>query len=190
MKKRRFLIAFWGIVVAIVTLFVFYRRIFNGDFSTESADWGDFGDFIGGVGTLFFTGLNVWIFYELTKYINHNSTKIEIQQMVFKTLEQLVTPLIRNHPKYSNSILGPLKELYFYINWTNYTNIFSKELEEERVKICNLIRPILGINEEEEPLDSKNVRRTDDAWIDLRGELISFISLFPNIIMEKLLNEE
>ena len=57
------------ILVGIVVCFVAYRPIVGTELSDDNADWGDFGAFFWGFGTMCFTLLNTIVFYTISQRI-------------------------------------------------------------------------------------------------------------------------
>ncbi len=68
-QKIKFEVFFALVLIAICICMVFYRKAFNGDLSTDSNDWIAFSTLVGSIGTMLFTGLNVYVFYMLTSTI-------------------------------------------------------------------------------------------------------------------------
>ena len=64
------------IVLLCVCAFV-YRPHFSDTLSGNNADWGNFGDFFWGLGTMLFTALSVWILYKVNKQLHEYN---EMQQ--------------------------------------------------------------------------------------------------------------
>ncbi len=185
MRRKIFIISFIIIICAILGLFFIYRMVFNGDFSTDSADWGNLGDFLGGIGMLLLTCLNVWIFYELTQEINKKEMKLKTQQLVYEKLDSIIDSIIHTSNMSRENILNPLKELYFYINWVNYRHLYSDKIEEERVTICKSSRPILGIDDNENLLKEEDIKTDKQSIIGIRSQLLDFISHIHQSILEE-----
>ena len=64
--KNTFYISYVFIIIFLVSLFLFYRSVFNGELSKNVSDWEAFVSIFNGVGILLLTGLDVWIVYRLT----------------------------------------------------------------------------------------------------------------------------
>ncbi len=67
MKNKAIIISLVAIALIMLCIWWFaYRPIFSGGYSSVNADWGGFGDFFWGLGTMLLTGLNVYVFHNLT----------------------------------------------------------------------------------------------------------------------------
>ena len=182
------------IIVAIIILLSLYFLTFRDGLSTHSSDWGNFGDFIGGISMLLLTSLNVLIFYQLTKQMREDNDsnankqqKIEslvihseLQRFLYSRIVEKSDSIIKGNEDLKNTLVH-VKQLYFFLQWANFTKVFSEECENKRCEICAIIRPIVGIDE-----NGMNVEATkqedDDAWDDLRGK-INVLEVFVNKAM-------
>lgn len=66
---RVFYVLFGVILVTLMVALLLYCRTFNGGISQDPSDWSAFATFIGSIGTMLFTALNVWVFFYLTSSI-------------------------------------------------------------------------------------------------------------------------
>ena len=106
MNKQNLHIIVAFVVIALILLFVavvLYVPVFGCRLSESNADWGAFGNFFWGLGTMLLTGLNVYVFYRLTTTIEvsrkereeralaYDKKKLEIdtQQSILKDLQQI-----------------------------------------------------------------------------------------------------
>ena len=89
-QKAVFRVPFILIFVVIGICIVLYRMAFNGGLSADSNDWIAFATLVGSIGTMLFTGLNVFVFYMLTSAIAQRDS-------VYKKREQQVTIVNRFH---------------------------------------------------------------------------------------------
>ena len=87
--KRKTIIIWFG-SIALIMLLVWlcaYRPVFSGPISSEHADWGNFGDFFWGLGTMLLTGLNVYVFYKLTTILARQEKKHQESFLHFEMLK-------------------------------------------------------------------------------------------------------
>lgn len=184
-----------GVVVfLLLASLALYCIVFDGGLSTKNGDWGNFGDFIGGISMLLLTGLNVLIFYQLTKQVEqrndtHAATQLKITATKAKIkTQQMIANRVRelNSPLYCETAMATalkcLKDVYFYLNWASLGPIFSDDIELRRINICSQIRPIIGINDIGESVQPTK-QDDDDAWDKLRNSLTVFEVLLNKDIM-------
>lgn len=70
----------------IILSVALYCSHFQCAISNNSADWGNFGDFFWGLGTMLLTGLNVYVFYKLTTFL---AKQEDMHQEAFLHFEML-----------------------------------------------------------------------------------------------------
>lgn len=88
--KKIFYSSFYGIIILLVSLFIFYRCVFDGDLSTDISDWTAFVSLFNGVGTLLLTALNVWVVYKLTITIAERDEKHKMYELKKNMLNNFV----------------------------------------------------------------------------------------------------
>lgn len=88
MTKKAIIICFIIIAFTMLCVWFFaYRPTFSiWTYSTENTDWGGFGDFFWGLGTMLLTGLNVYVFYKLTTIL---AKQEDMHQEAFLHFEML-----------------------------------------------------------------------------------------------------
>ena len=91
-QKIIFGVSFALILVIICVSIVVYWMTFGGDLSTDSNDWIAFSTLVGSIGTMLFTGLNVWVFYTLTSTIARRKESYQ----KYERQKQLVSQFNRN----------------------------------------------------------------------------------------------
>ena len=174
--------AFIGIFVVVLLAIYFY--LFHGGFSMDSDDWGNFGDFFGGISVALLTAMNVYIFYRLTRQMNERTDehaieqqrinaivgRAEVQRFMFKQIDELSAPIIKGEETMDEALVH-VRNLYYMLNCSKFDVMFSTGCEEKRVELCNLIQPIIGIDEDGNLVEST---KTNDnkSWDDLRNKLI------------------
>lgn len=187
-----------GMFVLTIVVVAIYFYQFHGVLSSDSSDWGNFGDFVGGISTLLFTGVNVIIFYQLTKQMNESNdihankqqqinmvmVRSEIQKFLFVRIRELISPIIKGTDAMEES-LEQLKILYFYVNWLTIDSTFSHDAEEKRNSICEQIRPILGIDRTGKVIQATK-QQDDRAWNQLRNDLILLEIIMNKTMMENI----
>jgi len=92
---RAFYVFFFLILATLIVALILYCCTFNGGISQNSADWSAFATFIGSIGTMLFTALNVWAFFNLTSIIAHNEEKYKIQDRQFECVNKFRQGLYR-----------------------------------------------------------------------------------------------
>ena len=78
------MIAFIGIMIILLILLGLYFYQFHGELSTEISDWANWSTFFAGIGTMLFTGLNVWVLIAINKSIMRREEELynfELQKM-------------------------------------------------------------------------------------------------------------
>ena len=91
-QKIIFGVSFALILVIICVSIVVYWMTFGGGLSTDSNDWISFSTLVGSIGTMLFTGLNVWVFYTLTSTIARRKESYQ----KYERQKQLVSQFNRN----------------------------------------------------------------------------------------------
>ena len=77
------------LILCLVVVGVYFYE-FHGMLSDKAETWGAFGDFVGGICSLFLTAMNIWIFYELTKTIAKQDSEREQDKQEYEKLKQRV----------------------------------------------------------------------------------------------------
>lgn len=91
-QKIIFGVSFALICIVICVCIAVYRITFNVNLSTDSNDWIAFATLVGSIGTMLFTGLNVWVFYTLTSTIARRKESYQ----KYERQKQLVSQFNRN----------------------------------------------------------------------------------------------
>ncbi len=95
-------------LIGIAVCFVAYRPAVGTELSDDNADWGNFGAFFWGLGTMCFTLLNVIIFYTISQRIYRRDF-----YMIYRdALNNLLTAyLLQNKGNNENQLIMPIDEL-------------------------------------------------------------------------------
>lgn len=133
--KKISILSFGFILLGII---VFIINFHNQQFSDNISDWGSFGSYISGIVTPILTGLNIYIFFILTKMASEFGTKNVQKQLSFSTCQEyqnkindLTFEFLANIELYKES----LKDEYIVratdrLNWIKFfIDSFVKEAE-------------------------------------------------------------
>lgn len=161
------------ILVLLLSIWFFaYLPKFNNSISGNSADWGNFGDFFWGLGTMLLTGLNVYVFYRLTVVFGKSEEErdkaaLNLQQRQFEfnqkmaILNDLRSAILELHTKHK--ISEELRtDIYGVLNRIQVLrNLFSSD--ELAAKVIDLRNKVFSYDSE-----------TVDAWSEQnsKGEKI------------------
>jgi len=169
-----------NIIIAICTILIVllcvgafvYKPHFSNSLSGNNADWGNFGDFFWGLGTMLLTALNVYVFYKLTISIgesekDRDEAALKLQQRQFEfnqkmaILNDLRSAILELHTKHK--ISEELRtDIYGVLNRIQVLrNLFSSD--ELAAKVIDLRNKVLSYDSE-----------TVDAWLEQnsKGEKI------------------
>lgn len=154
-NKTNLLLAFAAIGLVLLCIWAFaYRPTFSiSTFSIENTDWGGFGDFFWGLGTMLLTGLNVYVFYHLTTIFGKSEEErdknaLNLQQRQFEfnqkmaILNDLRSAILEIHTKHDISeelrtdIYGVLNRIQVLRNLFSSNELATKILDM-RNKIYN-----------------------------------------------------
>lgn len=184
--------AFIGIFVVVLLAIYFY--LFHGGFSMDSDDWGNFGDFFGGISVALLTAMNVYIFYRLTRQMNERTDehaieqqrinaivgRAEVQRFIFKQIDELSAPIIKGEESMEEALVH-VRNLYYMLNCSEFNVIFSPNCEDKRMELCELIQPIIGLDENGDKAEATK-KNDNKTWDELRNKLI-VLEVFINKAM-------
>ena len=153
------------ILVLLLSIWFFaYLPKFNNSISGNNADWGNFGDFFWGLGTMLLTGLNVYVFYRLTVVFGKSEEErdkaaLNLQQRQFEfdqkmaILNDLRSAILELHTKHK--ISEELRtDIYGVLNRIQVLrNLFSSD--ELAAKVIDLRNKVSSYDSE-----------TVDAWLE------------------------
>ena len=88
-KSTKIIIALFGTIL-IALPFILYLSHFHNGFSTQSDDWGNFGDFLGGFFTMYTAILMVVVVYLTRNLTNQDREKEERRKAIKKIYNQVV----------------------------------------------------------------------------------------------------
>lgn len=129
--KRLTIIVVLFTSIVVVFYFVNFNTSIKCGFSQHPADWGSFGSYITGVLSPILSGLNIYLFYVLTKtasefnkksiekQLSYNTCKEyqnKINDLVFEFLSILEKNNIKSSPQNILSATSCLKRLIFFID--------------------------------------------------------------------------
>lgn len=87
------MIAFIGIMIILLILLGLYFYQFHGELSTEISDWANWSTFFAGIGTMLFTGLNVWVLIAINESIMRREEELynfELQKMALNNYRRWI----------------------------------------------------------------------------------------------------
>lgn len=155
-QKIKFGVFFALILIAICICIVCYRKAFNGDLSTDSNDWIAFATLVGSIGTMLFTGLNVYVFYMLTSTIEEQKVserKQKRQLEIINRFKRNIDTLFQFDEKgdFVHVHLGTLQKLGYWLeelknfssllptlgkeNYADFVSAFSKFCEDYKFPV-------------------------------------------------------
>lgn len=89
------IIALGIIIVVILGIWLFaYLPNVGSTISTKNDDWGYFGEFFWGLGTMLLTGLSVWVLYKVNESLNEFNENLQRKQQEFEL------KLAKDHQKF------------------------------------------------------------------------------------------
>ena len=112
------MIAFIGIMIILLILLGLYFYQFHGELSTEISDWANWSTFFAGIGTMLFTGLNVWVLIAINKSIMRREEELynfELQKMAINNYRRWMYKFFEpddehGTAKIDNKLLVPSKD--------------------------------------------------------------------------------
>ena len=107
--RIEFYVSYCVILATIFILFMLYCT-FNGGISTSSSDWSNFATFLGSIGTMLFTALNVWVFFHLTLSIAQNESQFVLQERQIACINKFSHAILFVFPNSSNESACDVKE--------------------------------------------------------------------------------
>lgn len=116
--RIEFYVSYCVILATIFILFMLYCT-FNGGISTSSSDWSNFATFLGSIGTMLFTALNVWVFFHLTLSIAQNESQFVLQERQIACINKFSHAISFIFPISSNEPTCDIKEdiLWKSLDW-------------------------------------------------------------------------
>lgn len=170
MKKRYYiLIAFVVIAVIVLCVWCFaYRPTFSTcDYSITNVEWGGFGDFFWGLGTMLLTALNVYMVYSINTAIENNrraKDKFEIEKEIineYKSLRDLClkrdsSDVFSVDTQYIAQMESFIREL------RRYTNVFPFLRNEFKMKSLDILQERLRILQDPATFDRWKQTHTQD----------------------------
>ena len=136
--KTKFYCSFYGIIILLISLFIFYRCVFDGDLSRDISDWTAFVNLFNGVGTLLFAALNVWVVYELTIRIAERDEKHKMYELKKDMLNNFVRTI---YMVFTPDISDPICKI-------NANNLNAVYLKLQRMsKVYSLVNNVFMDNQ-------------------------------------------
>jgi len=136
MKNKTIII--WFIVIALAMFLIWicaYRPTFStSTFSAENTDWGGFGDFFWGLGVMCFTGLNVYVFWQIQQQMLRDSLVRELRSLTEK---------IRDAQSLTDEkvITSRIESFKFAVGSTMESGLLSKSAIESIKRLLTRLQP-------------------------------------------------
>lgn len=157
-QKRRMPVLLIGFGITLLTLvlvwFFAYRPNFSHTPACNNVDWGGFGDFFWGLGTMLLTALNVFVFYRLTNIYGQSEQErdknaLKLQQRQFEYEQKIAI----------------IKDLRVIMVGIYNTHKMTEEMRSDLYGILNRIQVLRNIY---------SCENLCQKITDLRGKLLDF----------------
>lgn len=179
MANRKLIWAFG--LIAVIMLFVWfwaYRPVFSDDYAVENTDWGGFGDFFWGLGTMLLTALNVYMMYKINSTIEYNrrtKDRFEIQKEIINEYK-----LLRDNCLYRDSsdvfhvktdYIAPMES--FIRELRGYVNIFPFLSDTTKSRSLNILQERLRLLQDPNSLNRWITENGQQEWELFNGIMYS-----------------
>lgn len=142
---ERYWIYYWTgvvILIGIVVCFVAYRPTVGTEMSNKNADWGDFGAFFWGFGTMCFTLLNVIIFYIISQRL-YRKQIYDVYRDAFNSLLNAYVPQNENSNEndkveFNAALSKSLICMIGILGGISESHSYKKEVEKYSAKLMNV----------------------------------------------------
>lgn len=170
MKHKTIIYAFTGVALVMLLVWYFaYRPVFSEEFSIENVDWGGFGDFFWGLGTMLLTALNVYVVYMINKAIESSGRakdRYEIQKAIFAEYKSLRDKtLYRKSANHFQVNVNHIAQLESFIRELRcYENIFPFLKEDRKRESLNILQERLRLYQDKDSLDEWKKTHDPKEW--------------------------
>lgn len=170
MKNKTIIISFAGIAIIMLSIWWFaYKPVFSCDYSSANSEWGGFGDFFWGLGTMLLTALNVLMVYKVNHSIEQNrraKDKFEIQRAIINEYKSLRDKcLFRDSSDVfhiDTSYIAPMES--FIRELRGYANIFPFLSDETKSLSLNILQERLRLLQDPNSLDKWIKEKGQQEW--------------------------
>lgn len=163
-----------------------YRETFStSEYSPNNVDWGGFGDFFWGLGTMLLTGLNVYVFYNLTTIYgkseeerDKNALRLQQRQFEFSQkmaiLNDIRSAILEIHTTHKMS--EELRtDIYGILNRVQVLrNLFSSE--DLVTKVTNLRDKVFRYDEERDDIWMTETHNGGEMYIPIDRRIIEILN--------------
>lgn len=193
MKTNRIIINLLFVFICLLLVGVFcfvYRPIFYGSVSRDIADWGNFGNFFWGLGTMLLTALNVYVFYRLTVVFGKSEEErdkaaLNLQQRQFEfdqkmaILNDLRSAILELHTKHK--ISEELRtDIYGVLNRIQVLrNLFSSD--ELEAKVSDLRNKVFSYDCEEVDTWLEQKSKDEKTYIPIDRRVIEILKRLSDV---------
>lgn len=148
---------FFAIILIVICIcIVLYRMVFNGGLSADSNDWIAFATLVGSIGTMLFTGLNVYVFYMLTSTVEEQKVSERKQKRQLEIINRFrhnmdTLFLFDENGDFVHVHLGTLQKLEYWLkelknfssllptlgkeNYADFVSSFGKFCEDYKYSV-------------------------------------------------------
>lgn len=169
------LIAICAILIVLLCVGAFvYKPHFSDSLSGNNADWGNFGDFFWGLGTMLLTALNVYMVYNINNTIERSrraKDKFEIEKAIiteFKSLrDKCLTRVNANVFNVDTQYIAQLES--FIRELRRYENIFPFLRENRKRESLNILQQRLRYMQDQNSLDEWRRTHSQEEWDSFNG---------------------
>lgn len=158
-------------LIGIVVLVAAYIPAVGTEISENNADWGNFGAFFWGFGTMCFSLLNVWLFYSINKKLYLRSFLDIYRHSLEKVLETIKPDDIN-----ARDVRVAIADMIGVLGSINNVKFFSTDVTNEAAQLAREIA---------QKLDAAR-KPSNKTIIDIAGNLTAFqICLITNRVTKK-----
>lgn len=159
------------IMVIILVLLGLYFCQFHGELSTEISDWANWSTFIAGIGTMLFTGLNVWVLIAINESIMRHEEELsnfELQKMTINNYRRWMYNVFKPDDtegiaKIDNKLLVPSKD--FLKQLTVYQKVLPTFGSEKYHNFCKDFDVLAQKCFYNDPTDWQNSSEEKEAYV-------------------------
>ena len=176
-NKYCILVAFGIIAFSMWCVWEFaYKPNFSTTFSSSNVEWGGFGDFFWGLGTMLLTALNVYMVYNINTTIEHNrrsKDKYEIEKEVineYKSFRDIcITRVTSNIFRVDPIHIAPFESFIREIR--RYENIFPFLRDNRKRESLNILQERLRLLQDQNSFDEWKNTHTLEEWDSFNGAI-------------------
>ena len=169
-NKTIIIFAFIGIAFILLSIWWFaYRPVFSGEYSSANSEWGGFGDFFWGLGTMLLTAVNVIMVYKINSAIDYTrqvKDKSEIQREIINEYKSLRDKcLFRDSSDVfhiDTLYIAPMES--FIRELRGYGNVFPFLSDESKAQSLNVLQERLRLLQDQDGLNIWKEKNGPQEW--------------------------